>query len=51
MKENIGSNARRVLRGGSWRHRSSFSRIVYRDIFSPFSRLNPFGFRLCRPSF
>lgn len=43
------TEARRVLRGGSWDGSYDFARAVYRLSYDPFSRDFSFGFRLCRP--
>src|SRR5690606_8468760 len=48
-RENISSNLRRVVRGGSWNLSSSIARAVYRDDDDPDDRGNSYGFRLCRP--
>lgn len=40
------SRARRVSRGGSWRHAVRFTRVTARASLSPERRYNDFGFRL-----
>jgi formylglycine-generating enzyme required for sulfatase activity len=40
------SNARRVLRGGSWLLNRGSTRAASRSDFSPDVRLNSFGFRV-----
>ena len=45
--ENLRSNARRVLRGGSWFSTHHDARAAYRHNFIPGYRVNFFGFRLC----
>ena len=48
-RENLRSNARRVLRGGSWFSLSlNFARAVSRFSSRPDYRLSDLGFRLCR---
>ncbi|MCB0213320.1 MAG: SUMF1/EgtB/PvdO family nonheme iron enzyme [Anaerolineae bacterium] len=48
-KENIRSDARRVLRGGSWKHPQFNARATYRVFNPPILRINTYGFRVCRP--
>ncbi|MYI86136.1 MAG: SUMF1/EgtB/PvdO family nonheme iron enzyme, partial [Dehalococcoidia bacterium] len=38
--------ARRVSRGGSWRHSVKFTRLTARASLAPERRYNDFGFRL-----
>ena len=50
IDENISSNSRRVLRGGSWDYFNFNARAVFRsNHYSPSNRYSSFGFRLCRP--
>jgi formylglycine-generating enzyme required for sulfatase activity len=44
-RENVSSDARRVLRGGSWGDFQVSARAVYRGYFRPFGRVNDLGFR------
>ena len=44
------TDARRVLRGGSWFNSQDYTRAVYRNYFLPSSRFNSYGFRVvCTP--
>jgi formylglycine-generating enzyme required for sulfatase activity len=43
----LGGEANRVLRGGSWYDDQDFARCASRDDFSPYSRGNYYGFRVC----
>ncbi len=47
--ENMRSNARRVLRGGSWFHADDSARAASRLWLLPYSRYRNLGFRVCRP--
>jgi formylglycine-generating enzyme required for sulfatase activity len=48
-RENIISNSRRVMRGGSWHNNEISARAMYRLLSDPFTREVTRGFRLCRP--
>ena len=45
-RENMRSNARRILRGGSWFFNRVFARSAYRSFYNPGSRDHYFGFRV-----
>ncbi len=42
-----GTNARRVVRGGSWDDSRVFARAAYRNFNDPYGRFSDFGFRVC----
>ena len=48
-RENISSNARRVLRGGSWLLNPRDARAAYRHFDDPDDRSGSLGFRVVRP--
>lgn len=49
-RENLDSDARRVVRGGSWLDGQRDARAAFRDLVLPYLRLDFLGFRLVRRS-